>query len=179
VQQVSESLLAAGFRLHKFMDMGRQETLRILDQAVNETRDGQYLRAIERFESCLSDAAEDLSARQLVRLRSYYGLCVALVWGRTTRPAAWCKAALKGGAAHPDLYHNLALVLLRANQRDEAISYLLKGQRLDPEHAGIRATFQRLTPRRQPIFSFLGRQNALNRCWGLVRSRVLRASPNH
>ena len=171
--------LADLFKLPKLNDMDRQETLRILDEAVMETRDGQYLRAIERFESCLTDAAEDLSRKQLRNLRSYYGLCVALVWGRTTRPIQWCKEAVEEGPVHPDLYHNLAMVLLRANHRDEAISYLAKGQRLDPEHAGIRATFQRLTPRRQPLFGFLHRQHALNRYWGMLRSRVLRPSPHH
>lgn len=153
--------------------MGRQETLRILDKAVKETRDGQYLRAIERFEPCLGDPADELSHEQLRTLRSYYGLCVALVWGRTTQPTAWCKAAVEHGPAHPDLYHNLAMVLLRANRRQEAVSYLLKGQRLDPDHPGINATFQRLTPRRRPLLGFLSRQHLLNRYWGQVRSRVL------
>ena len=153
--------------------MDRQETLRILDKAVKETRDGQYLRAIERFESCLGDPSDELSQEQVRTLRSYYGLCVALVWGRTTQPTAWCKAALEDGPAHPDLYHNLAMVLLRANQRQEALSYLVKGQRLDPNHPGINATFQRLTPRRQPLFSFLSRKHLLNRYWGHVRTRVL------
>jgi tetratricopeptide (TPR) repeat protein len=152
--------------------MGRQETLLALDKAVNLTRNGEYLRAIELFESCLAEPSDSLTGPQLRNLRSYYGLCVALVWGRTTRPTAWCKAALTGGPVHPDIFHNLALVLLRANQRDEAISYLKKGHDLDPEHSGINATFQRLTPRRLPLFTFLHRQHALNRYWGMVRTRV-------
>ena len=146
--------------------------LQALDRAVQQTRDGQYLRAIERFEGALDSGMVELSEAKRRALMSYYGLCVAMVWGRTVQPLEWCHAAVSNGPAHADLHQNLAMVLLRANRRYEAVQALENGARIDPDHSGIRATFQRLTRRRRPLIPFLGRNHFLNRFVGLIFARA-------
>jgi tetratricopeptide (TPR) repeat protein len=153
--------------------MDSTAAIRQMELAVAETRAGQYLRALEKFEAGFAESAAVLGQANARRLRSYYGLCVAMVWGRTTQPLAWCRAALEDGGDHPDLFHNLGLVLLRSRRREEAVEALRAGLRLDPDHAGLLATFERLTPRRKPLFSFLARRHPLNRFGGLIRARVL------
>ncbi len=169
-----ESLLpvASGSRAHRFKGMESGAHLQALDLAVQQTRDGQYLRAIERFESALESGMADLNEAKRQALMSYYGVCVAMVWGRTAQPLEWCHAAVGHGPVHPDLQHNLAMVLLRANRRREAVQALEKGARSDPDHEGIKATFQRLTRRRKLLIPFLGRKHFLNRSLGHLLTRT-------
>ncbi len=154
------------------MGMESDTHLQDLDRAVQQTRDGQYLRAIERFEAALESGMADLNEVKRQSLMSYYGLCVAMVWGRTAQPLEWCHAAVGNASPHADLHHNLGMVLLRANRRQEAVQVLEKGARLDPDHEGIQATFQRLTHRRRPMIPFLHRRHFLNRSLGLLLARA-------
>ena len=168
----SSGRLASDFKAYRFLGMESDAHLHALDRAVQQTRAGLYLKAIERFEAALESGMADLTEAKRQGLMSYYGLCVAMVWGRTAQPLAWCRAAVSDGQAHADLYHNLAMVLLRAGRRLEAIQALEKGARVDPDHGGIQATFQRLTRRRRPPIPFLGRRHFLNRSLGLLLHRA-------
>lgn len=154
------------------MGMENDAHLQDLEQAVHWTRDGQYLKAIEQFERTLEAGMASLNEARRDRLMSYYGLCVAMVWGRTSQPLAWCLAALTHGPTHADLHHNLAMVLLRSNRRREAVQALERGARIDPDHEAIQATFHRLTHRRRPPIPFLGRGHFLNRSLGLLLTRA-------
>ena len=168
-------LLADGCREYKLNSMNPGQPNAVLRQAEADTRAGRYLRAIDQFESCLNNHGHEILPVMLARYLSYYGVCVAMVWGRTEQPLRWCTRALKQCAPSADLHHNLALVLLRNGRREQAQAALQAGQRLDPKHSGIKATLQRLTPRRSPAMGFLHRRHPVNRYLGLFRSRFLGA----
>jgi hypothetical protein len=144
-----------------------------LAEAVHATRAGQYVQALEIFERHPCDTQMDTPEDERLRILSYYGLCQAMVWGKTRQPLSWCKAAVSDCTPTADLYFNLGMVHLRARQRDLAKKAFQDGLRLDPNHAEILGTLDRLRLRRRPFFSFLERKHPLNKLFGRLRSHLL------
>lgn len=103
------------------------------------------------------------------RIRSYYGLCLALAERRFDKALELCRSAAKEEFFNPLLYHNLAWVHLSFGFKAEGIRYLRRGLMIDPGNQLIAASLQDLGVRRRPPLRFLSRRHALNRWLGGLR----------
>ena len=108
------------------------------------------------------------------RFRSHYGWAVATIEHRTERGIALCRSALRDAGDDPELYHNLARVLLGVGRRSEAVKYVRRGLMVDPRHVLLLVEWRRLGVRREPVLSFLPRRHRLNRWLGRLRGLVVR-----
>jgi tetratricopeptide (TPR) repeat protein len=143
-----------------------------LDDAMREARAGRYVKALELFERFPCETQPDTAEWRRLLILSYYGLCQAMVWGKTRQALSWCKAAVEDTEPTADLYFNLGMVHLRARQRDLAKKAFKAGLRLEPNHAEILGTMDKLKLRRRPLLSFLDRKHPINKYLGLLRSRL-------
>jgi len=143
-----------------------------LEDAVREARAGHHVKALELFERFPCESQPEMAEWKRRRVLSYYGLCQAMVWGKTRQALSWCKAAVGESSVTADLYFNLGMVHLRARQRDLAKKAFNDGLRLDPNHAEILGTMDKLKLRRRPFLAFLHRRHPVNKLLGLLRSRL-------
>jgi len=72
------------------------------------------------------------------------------------------------------LYLNLAEVYAAAGRRDDAVDALQTGLKYARRDIRLTIAMNKLTPRRSPVLSFLGRTNPLNRQLGILRHRAMR-----
>ena len=103
------------------------------------------------------------------RIRSYYGLCLALADRRFDKALRLCRSAAKEEFFNPVLYHNLARVHLTFGFKAEGIRYLRRGLMIDPGNELIAASLHELGVRRRPPLRFLPRRHMLNRWIGGLR----------
>jgi tetratricopeptide (TPR) repeat protein len=143
-----------------------------LEEAVRVARVGQYVKALELFERFPCESQPEMAEWKRLRALSYYGLCQAMVWGKTRQALSWCKAAVGESSATADLYFNLGMVHLRARQRELAKRAFNEGLRLEPNHMEILGTMDKLKLRRRPFLGFLNRKHPLNKYLGMLRSRL-------
>ena len=108
------------------------------------------------------------------RFRSHYGWAVVTIEHRAERGIALCRSALRDAGDDPEIYHNLARVLLAVGRRSEAVKYVRRGLMVDPRHAPLLVEWRRLGVRREPVLSFLPRRHRLNRWLGRMRGLVSR-----
>jgi tetratricopeptide (TPR) repeat protein len=108
------------------------------------------------------------------RYRSHYGWAVAMIEQRFDRGIALCRSAIQEDSENPEIYLNLARVLLAFGRKGEALRYLRRGLMLDPHHAPLLVEWRRLGVRRDPVLTFLPRGHWLNLCLGWLRMRLTR-----
>lgn len=142
-----------------------EESLR---RAQELLRSGLEMAALEHFASAHERAPED------PRYRSHYGWAVAMIEHRVDRGLSLCRSALRDAADQPDLYHNLARVLLAHGRKAEGIKYIRRGLMVDPRHAALVLEWRRLGIRRAPVLPFLPRRHLLNRLLGRLRGQLVR-----
>jgi tetratricopeptide (TPR) repeat protein len=145
--------------------MGSEESLRKGQELL---RSGLEMSALEHFANAHRRDPSN------ARYRSYYGWAVAMLEHRTDRGLALCKSALRDAADSPDLYLNLARVLLASGRKSEAFRYVRRGLMVDPRHAPLLLEWRRLGVRRAPVLPFLPRRHPLNRLLGRLRGRLVR-----
>ena len=129
---------------------------------------------------CFGEALENFRAAHRLdptspRFRSYCGLTIGLAERRFDKALELCRSAAKEEFFNPDLYHNRARVHLAFGFKSEGIRFLRRALMIDPQHAPTLGDLRRLGMRRRPVFSFLRRDNPLNRFFGLLRKWLGRA----
>ncbi|MGV8039376.1 MAG: hypothetical protein AB2L07_04645 [Thermoanaerobaculaceae bacterium] len=112
-------------------------------------------------------------AKHMAPVLSYYGLCLAMFRSRYREGAQFCQAAIDREFFRAEYYYNLAQVWVVGRSRRRAIEAIQRGLSVEPSHAALRELEEELGRRRQPVFRFLSRDNALNRSLGRLRHRVL------
>jgi tetratricopeptide (TPR) repeat protein len=133
------------------------EGLRLVDES-------NLLAALVSFEKAHSRKKSPI-------IQSYLGYCIAMERGQITEAVNLCQAAIGSEPHNPEHYLNLGRVYLKARRKDEAIAELRKGLSFG-DNRDIRALLERLGLRKKPVFSFLSRNNFLNKYAGLVLSRL-------
>ena len=104
---------------------------------------------------------------------SYLGVVLARSeqkWGEAER---LCDAAVRMKRNQAQLYLNLAEVYATAGRRDEAVEALQSGLKFARRDVRLTIAMNRLVERRPPVFTFLTRQNLLNRQLGMLRHKTL------
>ena len=164
------------YSLHTSTDRNQvqRDVEEALGRAVWLTRHKKYIPALETFEDQLHRLALPSDDPARLRYMSFYGLCIAMVHGHVDDAERHCRRAIQGCAPGADLYFNLGMVLLRDRRRREALLQFREGLAIDPDYSELRATLDRLRPRRGLTFPFLERRHPLNRFTGLLRSRLAR-----
>jgi len=147
------------------MVLSPEESLR---RAQELLRSGLEMAALEHFAKAHERAPED------PRYRSHYGWAVAMVEHRVDRGVSLCRSALRDAADQPELYHNLARILLAHGRKTEAIKYIRRGLMVDPRNAALVLEWRRLGVRRSPVLPFLTRRHFVNRLLGRVRGLFVR-----
>jgi hypothetical protein len=148
---------------------------RLIDRAAHLCRRGLFTEAYGLLENLAFRRDFDLSASYGPRYRSYYGLCLAMVFGQISRGERLCREALETVGFHPDYAHNLGMVYLRCRRRDLAFQAFHEVIRAQPGHRATASALRRLGRRRLPLFSFLPRSHPLNKYTGMVLYRARRA----
>ncbi len=142
-----------------------EESLR---RAQELLRSGLEMAALEHFANARERAPDD------ARIRSHYGWAVAMIEHRVDRGVALCRSALRDGADQPEVYHNLARILLANGRKSEGMKFIRRGLMVDPRDAALILEWRRLGVRRSPVLSFLHRRHPVNRLLGRLRRLLVR-----
>ena len=106
---------------------------------------------------------------------SYLGVALARTQQKWADAERLCDAAVRMKRNQAQLYLNLAEVYMVAGRKEDAREALVAGMKYARRDIRLNIAMAKLTPRRSPIFSFLERKHPLNRHFGMLRHRTLRA----
>ena len=105
---------------------------------------------------------------------SYHGLCMCLTRSGMREGLRDCRQACAMDACNPDIWWNLGRVTLMIGRRAEAQRACHEGLRIQPGHAGILRLLREMGLRREPVLSFLSRENPINVMLGRLQHRTPR-----
>ncbi len=120
--------------------------------------------------SLLLDSRGQKSSGQ-PRYRSYYGLCLSSTKGKMKDALKLCRKATKDEFYNYEVWLNLGKVEKQAGNSLKAHKALVRALHLSPRKAEVREELKSLGLRREPLFSFLGRSNVVNRLLGRITYR--------
>jgi len=106
---------------------------------------------------------------------SYLGVALARTQQKWADAERLCDAAVRMKRNQAQLYLNLAEVYMVAGRKEDAREALVAGMKYARRDIRLNIAMAKLTPRRSPVFSFLERKHPLNRHFGMLRHRTLRA----
>src|SRR5216683_2190674 len=143
--------------------------------------------AFREFKQGLAFLRDDYAVKALPHMRraaeldknnpyymSYLGVVLARSeskWGEAER---LCDSAVRMKRNQAQLYLNLAEVYAAAGRRDDAVDALQNGLKYARRDIRLTIAMNKLTPRRSPVLSFLGRRNPINRQLGILRHQAMR-----
>lgn len=106
---------------------------------------------------------------------SYLGVALARTQRRWAEAERLCDTAVRMKRNQAQLYLNLAEVYVNAGRREDAREALVAGMKYARRDVRLNIAMAKLTPRRDPVFSFLDRRHPLNRHFGRLRHRTFEA----
>jgi tetratricopeptide (TPR) repeat protein len=144
--------------------VSKKEMVQAVADAIALTRAENYEEAVVAFEAFLPklSSGTDDDKRLAASAFSFYGLCFAEVRKQYLDAKKYCELSLKVHPKDPDHYENLGKVHLLAQSRKGAVDALFDGLQYDPKHKGINELLNVIGRRRDPVISFLPRDNVLN-----------------
>jgi Flp pilus assembly protein TadD len=104
---------------------------------------------------------------------SYLGVILARSENKWAEAEQLCDSAVRMKRSQAQLYLNLAEVYATAGRREDAVEALQSGLKFARRDVRLSLALNRLTARREPVFTFLSRRNPLNRQLGLLRHRTM------
>ena len=102
---------------------------------------------------------------------SYLAYCIARERGQVKKGIELCRDSIDRDTENPAHYLNLGRIEFMAGNKDGAIEAYRQGMRQKPSPE-IVVELENLGIRRPPVFSFLKRQNPLNRYLGWIFARI-------
>jgi tetratricopeptide (TPR) repeat protein len=102
---------------------------------------------------------------------SYYGLCAGMI-GDLTEGEKLCRKAAKLSPVSPIILVNHGRILLEQGFRKEAREQFSRAYELDNTNSAAALELSGMGVRRQPVISFLSRNNPLNKAFGMLRHRL-------
>ena len=106
---------------------------------------------------------------------SYLGVALARTEQKWAEAERMCDTAVRMKRNQAQLYLNLAEVYIAAGRKEDAREALFSGMKYARRDIRLNIAMAKLTPRRQPVFTFLERKHPLNRHFGLLRHKTLSA----
>ena len=140
------------------------EMSELVARAVELAASGRYAEAMTLFE-------RDSTFTRVPMALSYYARCLANTGGPFERAVALCLIASEREFYNPEIYCNLGNIFLINNQKGAAIKAFRKGLKFDGKHEASINALVKLGARRKPVFSFLSRNNAVNKFLGMLAGK--------
>ena len=106
---------------------------------------------------------------------SYLGVTLARTHQKFADAERMCDSAVRMKRNQAQLYLNLAEVYVAAGRREDARETLISGMKYARRDIRLNIAMTKLTQRRPPVFRFLERKHPLNRHFGMLRYKALRA----
>jgi Flp pilus assembly protein TadD len=110
---------------------------------------------------------------------SYFGFCLAFARGHYLRAIRHCRDAVAVNPREVMHHVNLGRVYQLKGDREAAYETLQRAFRIKKNHPAVAAELARMGIRRPPFFTFLGRDNPINRCLGVLRAHLERSLIGH
>ena len=145
------------------------EAFREFKTGLTYLRDNSAGRALQHIQR-----AADLE-RNNPYYMSYLGVALARTYQKWADAERMCDTAVRLKRNQAQLYLNLAEVYLSAGRREDAREALLSGMKYARRDIRLNIAMAKLTPRREPVFTFLERKHPLNRHFGMLRHKTLQA----
>ena len=145
------------------------EAFREFKQGLTLLRDNFAVKALPHMQR-----AVDLEKNNPYYM-SYLGVALARTQQKWADAERLCDAAVRMKRNQAQLYLNLAEVYMVAGRKEDAREALVAGMKYARRDIRLNIAMAKLTPRRTPVFSFLERKHPLNRHFGMLRHRTLRA----
>lgn len=142
----------------------RAQLEKLVTEAARLTRAEKFDKAVKIFETHLPQlsAGHDKDKIVAASVFSYYGLCIAALRKQYSDGIKYCQLSLKVQRSNPEHYENQARIHLLARNRSRAVDSLFDGLSHDPKNKPINDILDEMGRRREPVISFLPRDNALN-----------------
>lgn len=102
---------------------------------------------------------------------SFLGYCIARERGQYRRGMDLCRASIEADEGNPLHYLNLAKIHLLSNNKTEAITVMREGL-VKGTNEEIESMLREVGARKQPVLSFLPRDNPINKYFGLLLSKL-------
>ena len=103
--------------------------------------------------------------------RSFLGYCIARERGQFRKGLELCRSSLEQEEENPAHYLNMGKIYLLCGEKKEAIKILREGLSRCPNEE-IEHKLREIGARKPQLFSFLPRNNPLNKYLGLLLSRI-------
>jgi tetratricopeptide (TPR) repeat protein len=127
-------------------------------------QNGDTLLALLQFE--MAHAIKPLPG-----IKSKLAFCLAKERRQYQQAMALCREALQAEPDNPDHYYQLSRIYMVAGQRSKAIASLRRGLKFK-RHQPIIDELNRLGLRKEVVFSSLPREHILNRCAGILLTKL-------
>jgi tetratricopeptide (TPR) repeat protein len=149
----------------------RKELEKLVMEAALLTRVEEYENAVQIFEENLPHLSGGTDKDKIVAASvfSYYGLCIAALRKQYSDGIKYCQLSLKVQRSNPEHYENQAKIHLLARSRARAVEALFEGLSHDPNNKPINKILDGIGRRREPVISFLPRNNVINVYFGKRR----------
>jgi tetratricopeptide (TPR) repeat protein len=134
--------------------------------------EGRLNEALEPLEQALAYSVGEPRGLYMRKLRSCYGVVVAVVNGQVARGRQLCEESIADAPMDPELYTNLAQVYLSGSRRDLAIEALQTALSIDQRFRPAVDQLGAMGHRRPPVFGFLERSHPINKVVGRIRHRL-------
>lgn len=135
-----------------------------IDEGVREAKNGNTVVALLALEKAVAQERTPEGC-------AWLGYCLAAerrAFGKATK---LCREALEAQPRNPELYLALGKVYLAAGRKAQALHVLRKGLKMG-RNKEIIELLQSLGLRKEPVFSFLSRENPVNVYAGLMLHRL-------
>ena len=103
---------------------------------------------------------------------SYFGLCTAKVEKNATKAISLCEKAVEKEFFRAELFCNLGKVYLIKGDRMKAYMAFKQGLSIDKKNIELQNELKKMGIRKQPVFSFLSRNNIVNHLAGFLRYKL-------
>jgi tetratricopeptide (TPR) repeat protein len=149
----------------------RGELEKLVTEAALLTRVEKFDDAVKIFEAHLPQLSAGLDEDKIIAASvfSYYGLCIAALRKQYSDGIKYCQLSLKVQSSNPEHYENMAKIHLLGRSRGRAVEALFEGLSYDPNNKPINKVLDGIGRRREPVVSFLPRDNVLNVYFGKKR----------
>jgi len=142
----------------------RAELQKYVHKAALLTRAERFEDAVLIFEDHLPRLSSGTDKDKIIAASvfSYYGLCIAALRKQYSDGIKYCQLSLKVQSSNPEHWENQAKIHLLARSRARAVEALFEGLSHDPSNKPINKVLDEIGRRREPVISFLPRDNILN-----------------
>jgi len=149
----------------------RYELEKMVMEAALLTRVEEFDDAVKIFESNLPHLSAGTDKDKIIAagVLSYYGLCIAALRKQYSDGIRYCQLSLKVQSSNPEHYENKAKIHLLARARGRAVDALFEGLSHDPNNKPINKILDGIGRRREPVITFLPRDNVVNVYFGKKR----------